>query len=168
MESFNGLMRTCSNNFLKISVFLLCTSSAYASNMWDPSQSTCSTINCSTVPLNGTVLNLTGVVGGNNVLPWVGSIWADEGECLRVDLTAMTSGNLEMVVIAPNGTLYRNDNRSPSNSRPLIKIDSTPTVGYYTLQVSTSDGVPATIDFTLLLGRYNTGNANCTTPTPSI
>ncbi len=168
MKTIISLMQTYFNKVLIINFLLLYASSVHASNMWDPSQSSCSTINCSAVTFNGTVLDLTNVIGGNNVLPWTGQIWAGDGECLRIDLTSLTSGNLEMVVISPDGKLYRNDNRSSSNSRPLIKIDATPVIGYYTLQVSTSDGVPDTIDFTLLFGRYNSGNINCAVPTPSI
>lgn len=168
MKIFNKLKQTMIKKIILCSLISLGASFTHASNMWDPSQSTCSTINCSAVSFNGTVLKLSDVVGGTNVLPWIGQIWSEAGECLRIDLTSMTGGNLEMVVVSPNGTLYRNDNRSASNLKPLLKIDSTPITGYYTLHISTTDGVADTIDFTILFGRYNTGNTNCAAPTPAL
>ena len=137
---------------------------AAASNMWDPSVSTCSTINCSSVQIDATILR-----SGAAVAPWVGEIYARGGECLRLDIIdVIPSADLELVVVASNGTVYRNDNRNSTIDRPLVKIGNTPVGGWYSVSVLPAGGAVIQADFTLVYGRYNVGNPNCSSPTPAL
>jgi len=93
-------------------------------------------------------------------VPWVAEIAAVEGECLRIDLTVQAV-DLEAVLIAPNGAVYRNNNRLVGDLRPLIKVNTVLATGWHTLQISQADGLPVNTDFTLFYGRYTAANVNC-------
>lgn len=136
----------------------------------DTNISNCPTINCLSTSFVGVVISST-VLGTE---PFLAQIYAGSGECIRVDLTGPNgSGNsdFEMVLTAPNGTVWRNDNR-PGATNPLIKVDSAPNNGWYTLQVSQSAGAlsPAGSHQTIFgaYGRYNASNINCDSPTPAL
>jgi hypothetical protein len=76
---------------------------------------------------------------------------------------------MELVVIAPNGTVYRNDDRNGAlDRRPLVKIGSAPNNGWYTVRVGQFAGVATETNVVLLYGRYNAGNPNCASPTPAL
>ena len=127
-----------------------------ATNMFDPSPvENCGSINCGARVISGTVLLSSGIA-----VPWVAEIAARKDECLRIDLT-IQSVDLEAVLIAPSGAVYRKDNRSPGDLKPLIKAKKVPVSGWYTLQISQKDGLPVNTDFTLLYGRYPAGDGNC-------
>ncbi|HSE84104.1 MAG TPA: hypothetical protein VLB01_06125, partial [Thermodesulfobacteriota bacterium] len=76
-----------------------------------------------------------------------------------------------IVLISPSGVVWRNDDRDGANDRrPLIKADPTDGQGWYTLQISHYSGGGVAgygDDFTLQYGWYNSGNPNCSNPTPS-
>jgi hypothetical protein len=127
--------------------------------------STCTTANCQAIVINGTIFRF-----GGNVFPWVAQTLAVKDQCLRIDILAQTEGrNLETVVTAPNGAIYRNDNRNiaPCTACPLVKI-RTPATGWYTISVSDAAGRPWQADFGMRIGRYNLSNPNCATPTPAL
>jgi hypothetical protein len=73
---------------------------------------------------------------------------------------------MELVVIAPNGSVYRNDDRNGAlDRRPLVKIGGAPNNGWYTVHVSQWAGAATETNIVLLYGRYNAGNPNCAGPT---
>jgi hypothetical protein len=128
-------------------------------NIFDDSQSICTGTNCSTLRLPGTLLNFAPSAGN-----WDINVFSSGGECVRLDVISQNT-DLEMVVVAPNGTVYRNDDRTGSDLRPLVKIDTTPNNGWYTVHLARFDGSAVNANFVLLYGRYNTGNVNCSNPT---
>jgi hypothetical protein len=90
------------------------------------------------------------------------------GECLRFDLIspAHPAPDMELVVIAPNGTVYRNDDRNGAlDRRPLVKIGAAPNNGWYTVHIAEFSGAATETNFVMLHGRYNAGNPNCATAT---
>ena len=135
---------------------------ADATNLFDPSVSGSGVINNSAIQLDGSILSF-----GPSAGAWTVDVFAGVGECIRLAVTAQAA-DLELTVIAPNGTVYRNDDGGGS-LRPLVKIASAPNNGWYTVHASSFSGAPVEGNFTLLYGRYSAGNANCGTPTsPSL
>jgi hypothetical protein len=136
----------------------------WATPIFDPSTSTCTGINCSSVRVDGVVREAFG-----EVHPWVIELFANPGQCLRVAVTA-EGADLEAVVIAPNGTVYRNDDGGVAACPlcPVVKVNPTPgpARGFYTVQIAHWLGNPVTANFTLLYGLYNAGNPNCAPATP--
>lgn len=133
------------------------------SEIYDSTQSTCSTTNCSTVQFDG-------VVNRNNVnqsIPFIIPIYSSGNECVRLDITRQTT-DLEAVLVSPSGRVWSNDDR-PGSNNPLIKAN-TDVNGWYTLQLYyyNGEGPLASNSFTLAYGRYNIGNStNCSSPTTS-
>jgi len=134
----------------------------WASEIFDPTVDTCTTLNCGAVTFSGTVIGFAGIAK-----PFDINVYANPNECLRV---ALTSGdvNLETVIRAPNGTVFRNDNGfvSPCTNCPIVKINGTPNRGFYLVSIADFAGAPNISNFTLRYGRYNLGNPNCANPTP--
>jgi hypothetical protein len=117
----------------------------------------------------------TYVVFSGRSEPWVVQAFAQVGECVRFDQAAPFGGfgggsDLEITVIAPNGTVFRNDDRAGSSDpRALVKIAGAPNTGYYTVQVSHFGGAGFSTDFTLVYGRFTpASNPNCSSPTPGV
>lgn len=131
---------------------------ASAGPMFDTSTSSCTTDNCSSVSVGGSLL----AFGSSFASPWVGQIFAFDNQCLRLDVTS-ASNDLEIVAVQPNGRVFRDDDSGVGN-RPLVKINGTKP-GWYTVQVSTFNGEPVDADFTLAFGLYNVNNPNCANPT---
>ena len=104
-------------------------------------------------------INANGDVAG----PWVAEIFASQQQCLRLDVT-QENVNTEIVAVSPSGLVFRNDDRSAADQRPLVKVNGTER-GFYTVQVSTSAGDAVESDFVLAFGRYNLNNPNCAQPT---
>jgi hypothetical protein len=71
------------------------------------------------------------------------------------------------VLVAPNGTVFRNDDGGTTSCSlcPLIKVANTPNPGWYTLQIGRLNGDGTFANFTLRYGLYRAGNADCATPT---
>lgn len=130
-------------------------SATASTELFDDTVSTCTAANCSSIRLPGTMMSFPPSAGN-----WVANVFALPGECLRLDVSAQTA-DLEMVVVAPNGTVYRNDDRSATNARPLVKIASAPRDGWYTVHIAQFNGAAVNADFILLYGRYPGGNPNC-------
>jgi len=100
--------------------------------------------------------------------PFFVQVWADVGECLRLDVETQQE-DFELVVVSPDGTVWRNDDRAgAADRRPLVKINGTPKMGFYTVQVSAFNGGLDTAEFRLKYGRFNVGSANCALPTASL
>src|SRR5262249_17190737 len=95
------------------------------------SPTTCTTArNCNSRTIEGSVSGAS----GNLALPWTGEVFASAGECLRLDVLHQPptpfTGDLEMVVVAPNGAVYRNDDQMPVENPlcplcPLVKVNPT-------------------------------------------
>jgi hypothetical protein len=138
-----------------------------ASQVWDPGVDACTTLNCGTVLLPGTVGNIAGL----STQRWDIAVYAAAGECLRLDQTNVFGAGVddEMVVVAPDGTAYRDDDSS-GGLRPKVVINPTPSRGWYYVSIARFTGAPAPEhDFYLKYGRYvrSTTNPNCvgaTTP----
>jgi len=130
---------------------------------------TCTSINCSSQSIHGTYHS--DALGDRD--PFILQIYSFGDECVRLDVTNATDAvtglpqDLEMVLISPTGRIWRNDDRSASDFRPLIRA-ITDINGWYTLQVSHFAGADVIADFTLRYGRYNSGNPNCSPVTPPL
>jgi hypothetical protein len=142
-----------------VTLLLVPVLSSAQTNIFDDTASTCTGTNCSTLRLPGTLLNFAPSAGN-----WDINVFSSGGECVRLDVSSQNT-DLEMVVVAPNGTVYRNDDRGGGDLRPLVKIDATPNNGWYTVHLARFDGSAVNANFVLLYGRYNTGNVNCSNPT---
>jgi hypothetical protein len=142
---------------MPLAMIAVASKQAWATNMYDPGAlDNCSDANCGSRIIGGTVLLST-----THAVPWVAEIEVGRGECLRLDVTTQ-GADLEAVLTAPNGTVYRNNDRASGDSRPLIKLNFAPQNGWYTLQLSQASGSPVNVDFTLAFGKYASGNvANC-------
>jgi len=133
--------------------------SSAQTNIFDDSVSTCTGINCSSLRIPGTVLNFAPSAGN-----WDINVFAGANECVRLDVISQDT-DLEMVVVAPNGTLFRNDDRTSTDLRPLIKMTPTSNNGWYTVHLARFNGSAVNGNFVLLYGRYNRNNPNCAAPT---
>jgi hypothetical protein len=129
-----------------------------STNMSDASVNTGVKPDVGAVTINGSLHDTNGVAQ-----PWTTQVYAQPGECLRLFVTT-TNFDAKLVVLAPNGTVFRDDD-SGGSLRPLVKVASAPNFGWYTVQVAQFAGAPTTADFTLKYGRYNGGNPNCANPT---
>lgn len=135
------------------------------SNIYD-NFDTCTEINCNVTVNNANI----GITPDGSVVPFTLQVIGDVNSCLRLDLAGQEA-DMEMVVVAPNGAVYRNDNRSFGDLRPLIKIAPTPVGAFYTVHISPSNGILQASRFpsiTLYYGQYNNGNPNCANPTPGL
>jgi hypothetical protein len=149
---------------------------AQATNIVDPSVSSSSTINASSVRLDGAIFRQelpTSIPPATQLIStnWTVDVFGRDGECIRLDVTSPTAGigdddvDFELSVISPNGLFYRNDDRSASDLRPLVKIAAL-SDGWYTVRVANTFGSGRPGNFTLRYGRYRGGNPNCANPTP--
>src|SRR5690348_59180 len=92
---------------------------SYATEIFDTSFSSCTGINCSSVLLGGVVNAFA-----NTPKAWTAEIRATAGRCLRLDVTQQQA-DLEIVAVAPNGSIYRNDDTN--GLLPVVKINNTQT-----------------------------------------
>ena len=152
--------------------FLFSTHIASAGSViWTP-PSSCTTLNCDATILYGNITSSSN--GGGSVEPFVLQLHSSSQYCLRLDVINQEEASggpadLEMVLVAPNGTVWRNNNRSATDTRPLIVVPSG-IQGWYTLHISTANGVAALpgshYNVDLAYGRYtSTTNPNCSHPT---
>ena len=135
--------------------------------VFDPSSALCTTVNCSSERISGTL----GALGGGGRFPlsalsWTLEIFAPRNRCLRLQVTAQDA-DLEAVLVAPNGSTFRNDDGLVGGCTlcPLIKVANTPNAGWYTLQIGHFAGSGTFANFTLRYGLYRAGNPNCARPT---
>lgn len=97
-------------------------------------------------------------------IPFTIQVYSAGGECLRLDVTSQPS-DLEMVVVSPNGTVWRNDDFN--GLLPVVRALTTVN-GWYTVHISHFSGSTGAGVFVLRYGRYNSGNPNCSNPTPAL
>ena len=130
--------------------------SAWATNMF--------TLGSTSTSINGSARIIQGTVTGglSNNQPWVAELWAPVGRCLRIALTA-EGADLETVVRAPNGQVFRNDDGGVASCPlcPVVKVANTPNRGWYTVSINHFNGTPVFVDFTLQYQHYPVGNPNC-------
>ena len=141
-----------------LSASALLAPAANATNLFDPTVSSTTTLDGSSLELDGTLNDTNG-----NAQPWTAELYAGVGECLRLFVTT-TAFDAKLTVIAPNGTVFRDDD-SGGSLRPLVRVASAPVQGWYTVQVAHYAGAPQNANFTLLYGRYTAGNPNCAVAT---
>ena len=132
--------------------------SSAQTNIFDDTVSTSNVINGSSLRIPGTVLSFGPSAGSFDI-----NVFAGANECVRLDVISQDT-DLEMVVVAPNGTLFRNDDRTSTDLRPLIKMTPTSNNGWYTVHLARFNGSAVNGNFVLLYGRYNQGNPNCASP----
>jgi hypothetical protein len=124
--------------------------------IYDPGADICTGLNCNSSAIFGTYQRDQ----ANNAAPFTVQIFSSGNECVRVHGLAQAT-DLEAVLIAPNGQVWRDDDGGGS-LRPLIRANTPSGVrGWYTLQISGYSGTQARSDFQLAYGRYNLGNPNC-------
>ncbi len=135
---------------------------ASATEIFDDTVSTCTGINCSSLRIPGSILNHVGV----STHPWVAQIFKEVAPCMRLDVT-FQDADLEIVAVAPDGAVYRNDDRAGANDlRPLVVVPPNTAKGWYTVQISNFNGSTLEPNFILLYGEYTgRGNPNCANPT---
>lgn len=157
------MKRTFSRVFFP--VLALMPTSVHGTQIFDPTLSTCTRANCSSVVVGGTINSVgrfDGPSGRVAAGPWTVQIFADGNACLRLDVL-VADVDLVMVAVAPNGETFFNDDR-PDSLRPLLQIGGTQR-GWYTVHVSPFAGNAVEADFLLSFARYNQDNPNCSPPT---
>jgi hypothetical protein len=138
---------------------------ALAETLYDGSRSSCTTTNCGALAIGGTIFTFKSGATPVYIKPWQAMVFADAGECLRLDVVNRTGADLIMNVQSPGPEHYQTHVGSCSGC-PLIKIDPAPHDGWYSVVVRTTNAVLADAFFGLRIGRYDSGNPNCGTPTP--
>jgi hypothetical protein len=149
-----------SKSLMTAAATLLFAATASATPIYDPSISTCTDRNCSSVELGGTV---PGFLASG--MPWVIQVFATERECLRLEITSQEA-DLEMRVVSPDGSkTWVNDDSTlaPCPLCPLVTVNPTRHNGWYTVHIGEFGGGAVQASFTFAYGRYNRNNPNCTT-----
>ena len=138
---------------------------ASASEINDPTVGSCTTNNCSSIEVIGQVFRST-VNGVVRAKPFVVQAFGGPNECLRFE-TNYQAQDLELTVVTPDGTVYRDDDGSSLCAVcSLVKLVTPPTQrGWYTVHVSHYGGAPVDAEFRLFYGRYTAANPNCSNST---
>ena len=97
-------------------------------------------------------------------IPFTAQVYSTGGECVRLQVTSSGAIDEEIVFVSPTGDVWRDDDGGPGNF-PLVKAN-TDVDGWYTVHVNDFAGGGGAAIFTLRYGRYNSGNPNCSSPTP--
>ena len=108
-----------------------------------------------------TTANISGTTFGfgPSAMPWTAEVYAPANGCLRIAVTGQAT-DLEAVVIAPNGTVYRDDDGGPGLF-PLVKVNPTPNNGWYTVQLHNFAGTAVSANFQATLQRLAVNSASC-------
>ena len=127
----------------------------------------CTGINCEARLVTGSQIAFGAADFG---FPWVGEFFGEFNRCLRFDVVAQRVADLEMIVVAPNGEIFQNDDQGFPNEGfffcPLVKIANSPNTGWYTVRIGRSRRLPpGDANFALLAASYPRGNDNCNEPT---
>ncbi len=138
------------------------------SAIWNP-PSACNTLDCDATVLHANITSSLSNPGGS-VEPFIIQVHSSPQYCLRLDVLKETTAggspvDLEMVLVGPDGRVWRNNNRSILDPRPLIVVPRG-AQGWYTVHISTATGVivPAGshLNVDLAYGRYTSlRNINC-------
>jgi hypothetical protein len=139
------------------------TTGASATDITTPRR-TCTGVNCGALKFAATINAFT---ASTRASPWTVGVLGQANECVRLQVILQVS-DLEMVVVGPDGTVWRNDNGNVSAcpTCPVVKFVPLKT-GWYTVQVSPANGSAVEQDFRISYGRYNVGNPNCRGLTPT-
>ena len=121
-------------NRLLATAAVLCgmASPAAATQVFDP-------LNAS-LGINSNATRIWGTVSGRpfalgfNAEAWTAEVFANQGECLRLEVLAAFGGDLALGVAAPTPLVYYRDNDSGAGDRPLVKIIA-PFTGWYSVIV---------------------------------
>ena len=143
---------------LSVAMYCMTTGLASAGTLiFDDTPGTCTGLNCSSLRIPGTVTAFGGSAGYFEV-----GLFATPGQCLRAEVISQ-GADLEMVVRAPNGSIFRNDNKFAATCPlcPRVVVNNTPNHGWYSTTVQSSSGAAVETNFVLLYGRYPLGNPNC-------
>ncbi|MBV8649575.1 hypothetical protein [Paludibacterium sp.] len=149
---------------------LLMAGQAWAGSIiWTP-PSACTSLNCDATVLHANVTTSSTNPGGS-VEPFVLQVHSSPQYCLRLDVFNQ-SARMQVVIVAPDGTVWRNFGRSAADPRPLVVVPRG-VQGWYTVQISLlggstpTPGVHYNADFAY--GRYTSlSNPNCANPTPPL
>lgn len=133
---------------------VLASNPAKATNLYSV-LSTSTTIDGGSIALNGSLRDV-----GSEARPWTAELYVYAGDCVRMIIPTVEFA-ATLTVVAPTGAVYRD----ATSGAPKVKIASAPVAGWYTVQVSQQQGHPQIGNFTVLYGRYNSGNMNCASPT---
>jgi hypothetical protein len=124
----------------------------------------CTAINCGATRLTGTV-NTIVLEGVTLTVPWLASVNARAGECIRLEVL-VANQDLETVVIAPDGSMWRDDDSI--GNRPIVSFVA-PMSGWYSVQVAHFAGSTVKSLFAMAYGRYTSpANPNCGSSTPPV
>ncbi|MDC8760600.1 hypothetical protein [Janthinobacterium fluminis] len=150
-----------------LGVCLFPAGSALAGSLLTATPSACGWINCASTTIQANVTTSSTVPGGA-VEPFIIQVLAGGAYCTRLDVLAQNA-DMEIVVVSPNGTVWRNDDR-PGSLRPLVVVPAG-IQGWYAVHISPYNGFTGSpgVHYTasLAYGRYTpAGNANCLNPTP--
>jgi hypothetical protein len=107
---------------------------ASGQSIFDDTSGTCTGVNCSSLRIPATVFAFGPSAGTFTI-----DVFAAAGQCVRLDLISPPhpAPDLELVVVAPNGSVFRNDDRNGAlDRRPLVKIGAAPNNGWYTVHVA--------------------------------
>ncbi|WP_144259776.1 hypothetical protein [Methylocystis sp. ATCC 49242] len=129
--------------------------------IYDPSVSTCTGTNCSSIVFGGSIFGY-----GPSTAKWEGAFFAAQNDCIRIEQTAAfgTGVDDEIVAVGPNGTVWRNDDFF--GRRPRVAFVA-PNNGWYYVTIARFNGASTpSHNFWLAYGRYNSTNPNCANPTP--
>jgi hypothetical protein len=137
--------------------------------IWTP-PSNCTSLNCDATILHANITTSSTNPGGS-VEPFVIQVHSSQQYCMRLDVFNQ-SADMQMVVVSPDGTVWRNDDRTPTDLRPLVVVPSG-AQGWYTVQISLVHGQTSTpgvhYNADLAYGRYTSlANPNCANPTPPL
>src|SRR5688572_14780610 len=132
-----------------LAAVLLCGMAGVAdagSRIFDDTVSTCTGINCSSLRIPGSVVSFGPTAGQFEIM-----LFSAGGQCLRAEVIS-EGADLELVVRAPNGTVWRNDDRGGSVCPlcPRVVINGTPNNGWYSATLAGFSGAPVSSNFVLL------------------
>src|SRR5215471_4456969 len=153
-------------------IFLANTASA-GSVIWTP-PSSCSTLNCDATILHANITSSLSNPGGS-IEPFVLQLHSSPQFCLRLDVIKQETAaggpaDLEMVLLGLDGTVWRNNDRGPGDTRPLIVVPRG-AQGWYTVHISTATGVAvppgAHYNADLAYGRYTSTTNPNSRPAPA-
>ncbi len=148
------------NSLSLIALALALSAIAQAGPNFTDSKGTCTTPNCQSMTLQGTMQQ--------NPENFVIEAWGGAGDCLRFEITGtVPSFDPAMMIIGPSfadGAVWKDDD-SGTGLYPLVKLIA-PVSGVYTVVVTEFVRQSSAKDFTLKYGRYNGTNSNCSNPTP--
>jgi hypothetical protein len=105
--------------------------------------------------------------GQNGMTPWTAKFLVVQGNCLRLNVSHVTSGDLKMIVVAPDArAVYRaSDGGTAGPTAPMVQVAPATRTGFYTVVITSEDGLALATDFHLQFGQYPAAHASCANPT---